>query len=100
MFNNIGGTIKGFAKFLTWVGIIASIIVGIKLVKNENAYGFLVIIGGILISWMSSWLLYAFGELVENSTIIAKHFGKAELNLNNKNNQIKNNIIYDEDEVH
>ncbi len=86
MFNNIGGTIKGFARFLTWVGIIASIIVGIELIKNDNNIGFLVIIVGILVSWMSSWILYAFGELVENSTIIAKHFGKPEQSSQDRNN--------------
>ncbi len=86
MFNNIGGTIKGFAKFLTWAGIIVSIIVGIVLIKNESDFGIWVILGGSLVSWMSSWILYAFGELVENSTIIAKHFGKTEQKLQDSNN--------------
>ncbi|MBQ2914119.1 MAG: zinc-ribbon domain-containing protein [Clostridia bacterium] len=74
MFDNIGGKIKGFASFLTWVGIIVSVIVGIIYISNDNVgIGILIIAIGSLSSWLSSWLLYGFGELIENSSIIAEN---------------------------
>ena len=61
MFENIGCTIKVMAKALWWVGTITIV--------------------GIIVFWPTSWLLYGFGELVENSAKIAKDMNNA-LRLN------------------
>lgn len=78
MFDNIGGKIKEFATFLTIAGIIASVISGIAIISNSYAIGygpiqgigiligFLVIILGSIISWVSSLVLYGFGQLVKS----------------------------------
>ena len=52
MFENIGRTIKVMAKVFWWVGTITIV--------------------GIMVFWPTSWLLYGFGELVENSAKTAK----------------------------
>ena len=82
MFNNIGGKIKGLAKVICWLGIILSVIIGIVLIigaTNRNGYyrytdtttiiyGIIVIVVGSLLSWIGSFVLYGFGELVDNSS--------------------------------
>ena len=73
MFNNIGSKIKAVAQVITWIGIISSIIGGIVIMAlQESPIGVLVIIGGSFISWLSSLTLYGFGQLIENTDIIAE----------------------------
>lgn len=72
MFDNIGKKLQILAETLCWLGIIASIIVAIVLWAQDSywhstaALGFGVLIGGCLVSWLSSLFLYAFGQLVED----------------------------------
>ncbi len=74
MFNNIGGKIKGLATVLTSAGIIASCIIGIIYILSGDGdnvlQGFLILAIGSLSSWLGSFLLYGFGQLVENSDIL------------------------------
>ena len=90
MFDNIGGKIKGLAKFFCWLGIIASVIGGIAIIvagAQMNSYyysysssvittailsGIAVMVFGSLISWIGSFLLYGFGQLVDNSDKLVK----------------------------
>ena len=72
MFENIGGKLKMVAQIVTWFGIIASVVVGIgMLYVMESPIGILVMIGGALVSWLSSLTLYGFGQLIENTDILA-----------------------------
>lgn len=64
MFDNIGGKIKGFAKVVAWLGIILSVIIGFLSIETG---GILIIIIGSVSSWVGSFVLYGFGQLVENS---------------------------------
>ena len=85
MFNNIGGKIKSLAKVVCWIGIIASIIGGIVLFMEDDDMFFICVLiagGGALISWVSSFVLYGFGQLVENSDILA---GRANNGSNGEN---------------
>ena len=79
MFNNIGQKIKAAAKFLCWVGIISSIVVGFTWMMlpwtvgtnnlvRETVCGILVMAIGPLVSWLWSIILYGFGQLIENTT--------------------------------
>jgi hypothetical protein len=99
MFNNIGGKIKGLAKFLCWLGIILSVIAGVVLIiaaSTKSSYSFdsygeritlstggsivagiLVIVFGSLFSWIGSFFMYGFGELVENSKKVADRVSKS-----------------------
>ncbi len=80
MFENIGSKIKGLAKFLAWVGIIASFIFGIRLCSQASnswyggswmiASGLGLMIGGSLLSWIGSFFLYGYGELIEKTANI------------------------------
>ncbi len=75
MFDNIGGKIKTLAEVVTWIGIIASVISGIAIMSigEEMIFvGLMVMIFGALISWVSSFVLYGFGQLVENSDKLVK----------------------------
>ena len=67
MFDEIGGKIKTVAKIGCWIGIIFSIIEGcISIYATEEAMpGIAWIIGGALASWIGSFLLVGFGELIE-----------------------------------
>ena len=94
MFDNMGGKIKTLAKVLVFLGILASVIGAIVLwaqagqvSSRTGSYyysaqsgesttlvitGFVVLVVGVLASWVSSFVLYGFGQLVENSDIIAQ----------------------------
>lgn len=73
MYDNIGGKIKGLAK---WVSIIVSIIMAISgivcmgLGEDFIPVGILLLILGPVICWISSWMLYGFGELIEKASNI------------------------------
>lgn len=81
MFDNIGGKIKALAKIVAWIGIILSVVLGIvamfsPVVYNGTAYkgilpGILIIIIGALGSWISSWVMYGFGQIIENTDKLA-----------------------------
>lgn len=76
MYNNIGGKIKGLAITFAIIEAVLSFIGGfVAMVIDEElvAVGFVVIVVGFLTAWISSWLLYGFGEIVENTGIIARN---------------------------
>lgn len=91
MYKNIGRKIKGFAKSICAIGIIASVIWGIFFIINvalstevlngNVAIGIvisiisavLIITFGSLISWLGSLCLYGFGELIEKTAEIAEN---------------------------
>lgn len=89
MFNydNIGDKIKSLAKFAFIVEAVASIVTGIVLLFTSEytelvLVGLLTIILGPILAWISSWLLYGIGQLIENSDIIA-----AEYNCKNEKHE-------------
>ena len=76
MFDNIGNKIKALSIALCFIGIFSSFVVGVYLISNtgnvatgvkeQNVInGLLIIILGALFSWISSFCLYGFGELIE-----------------------------------
>ena len=101
MWDNIGGKIKGLAKVFAWIGIICSIIGGIVLfvISSNMRYngglyfglGFVVIIIGSLISWISAWVMYGFGELIENTDIIAYN-SQQKVSSSNVNTSSQNTV--------
>ncbi len=87
MFNNIGGKIKKLSKIICWVGIVVSIFLAVCMFfAAADAYsyevgtciglGFAFLIGGTLMSWLSSLFAYGFGELIEKTTEIANNTKK------------------------
>lgn len=74
MYNNIGGKIKVLAKiaFIAMAAITA--IAGLGVIASDDdliGVGVLMMFAGPVVAWVSSWLLYGFGQLIENSDIIA-----------------------------
>lgn len=68
MYKNIGGKLKGLAKFVAVVGAVFGIIVAL------TGAGSGLVMAGILIiltSFIGSWPMYGFGELIEKVSFIA-----------------------------
>ena len=109
MFNNIGGKIKKLAVLFCILGILVSVIIAFSILPNKEIiemrislslspipediiYKFIfIIVVGSLTSWISSFFLYGFGQLIENSDI--------QVNLlkeicNNTSSKTDNNIDY------
>lgn len=90
MFNNIGRKIKVTAKVFCWIGIICSVVGGLVMVAGGfsqmrwgMAYVLPAVLGGIgiavlgsLLSWVGSFMMVGFGELVENTAEIAANTRK------------------------
>lgn len=74
MFTNIGGKIKTLAKVLCWIGIVASLIGCIVISIGSNSrnstvlIGLAVLIAGCIGSWVGSFFIYGFGELIQETT--------------------------------
>lgn len=83
MYNNIGKKIQGLAVITFIVEAIASFIGGIIIIAiaSDSYYvdeigiviGVMVMFVGPLIFWVLSFFLYGFGELIENSRIVAEN---------------------------
>jgi len=73
MFSNIGGKIKGLAKLFCWIGIVACVIVGGIMCGDEDtiAIGVTYILAGSVLSWIGSFVLYGFGELIATTMHIS-----------------------------
>lgn len=70
MYNNIGGKIKVLAKLGFIVEAIILVLAGIGLMVSTEEMlitGLIVMVVGPIISWVSSWLLYGFGELIDKA---------------------------------
>lgn len=74
MYDNISNKIKGLANAIFIIEAILSFVLGIILLSNEELlYGFLTLAIGPLIAWISSWVLYGFGELIEKVSAIEQN---------------------------
>ncbi len=68
MFTNIGKKIKTLAMVLAWAGIIGSVLGGIVLMEEaDEAVGLLTMLVGALMSWVGSFFMYGFGQLIDNT---------------------------------
>lgn len=81
MFDNIGGKIKVLAMVGCLIGTVASLILAGNILidgligeKSDGLWvGFVILIAGPLLSWIGSFTLYGFGQLVENSDILVEN---------------------------
>ena len=74
MYDNIGKKIKGLATATFIVEALASIIIGIVVAVIDNdlvLVSLLILLLGSFAAWVSSWLLYGFGELIDKTCDIA-----------------------------
>ena len=93
MFKNIGEKIKVLAVVITIIGCLASI-VGAIICWSEDSIliGFAVLIGGCLFSWLGSFLLYGMGELITQTTNIARGIQNMQVLSAYQNSETKGNI--------
>lgn len=78
MFDNVGKKIKSFVKFVFVMEcVLVAIFVVISLATVDDAKTNLITLVCaavfVLASWIGTFVLYGFGELVENSTICRKY---------------------------
>lgn len=76
MYDNVGAKIKGLSKIFFVFEVIVAIMVGFFLMSIAESFvflGWIVIIGGSVLAWLSHLLLYGFGELVEKTCVIAQN---------------------------
>ena len=76
MYDNIGEKIKGLAIAFFIVEAIAAVIAGIALMAIDEdliLFGALTLIVGPVVAWVSSWLLYGFGELIDKTCDIERN---------------------------
>ncbi len=64
-FDRVGRKIKSVTKGFFWFQVISYLIAGIICAFFTYGISLLVAIVAIVIVWISSWLLYGFGELVD-----------------------------------
>lgn len=78
MFNNIGEKIKKLAIVATVLGMIASLIAAIIIWAGNMGvlYGIFVLVVGVVFSWISSFVLYGFGEVIIKLNEIEKDIQK------------------------
>lgn len=112
MFENIGEKIKSLAKILCWAGIVASVLIAIKFFieaeegsyRTEDLYmtlGLIFLFIGPLISWINSFFIYGFGELIERTNEVAlntRSFRQA--NNNTKDTLLSENISNSSEDSH
>ena len=69
LYENIGSKIKNLAKWILIIETIGAIIMGLVLFFVDDSlilFGLLTLVCGPIVAYIGSWILYAFGELVED----------------------------------
>ena len=67
LYANIGKKLKSWAVSIFIVEAIGAIITGITMLVNDLGWGWLVLLVGPVAAWLSTLVLYAFGELVDKT---------------------------------
>ena len=79
MYDNIGGKIKGLATTIFIVQAVLTVIAGLGIMAAGDEMiliGLLVMVLGPFSAWISSWLLYGFGELIDTACAIEENTRK------------------------
>ena len=90
-------------KWIFIVEAIGAVITGLVLIGTDEhlvLYGFLTMILGPIVAWIGSWILYAFGELVEKTSNNENNTRQILEKLNEENtNRIKEEYKYEENPI-
>ena len=96
MYRDIGEKIKGLAIVIFFIEAIASVIGGFILwMDNEEWWCILIIIIGPFLAWVSSWLLYGFGEIIDKLCDIERNTrgGKSTIEIKRKADRIEKEAL-------
>lgn len=75
LYSNIGAKIKNWAKWICTAETVFAIIGGIILMAEEEVlYGLLCLLVGPIVAFVSTWILYAFGEITEDIGLLRKKY--------------------------
>ena len=75
MYKDIGRMIKTLAEIICWIGIIVCGILGIYTGR------LIITIVGALASWLSTFVLYGFGELIDQNTQAREELEEIKMSL-------------------
>ena len=91
LYANIGQKIKRWAMWSCVVEAFAAIVCGVGMMADDQLVpGLILVLLGPLAAWVSSWILYAFGELVEKTVTNEQNTSKIlKLMQENKDKQDK-----------
>lgn len=90
MYENIGSKLKNLAKWSFIVEAVGAVITGISLLTTDENYilsGTLTLVFGPIVAWVGSWILYAFGQLIEDVSEIRGKY------VNNSDDVVKSDGI-------
>ena len=76
MYDNIGKKIKIMAKVIFVIGLIISLIAGFIIIGISQQLvliSLLIFVVGPIFFWISTWLLYGFGELIDKTCDIERN---------------------------
>ena len=81
MYDNIGSKLKILAVVIGIIQAVGSFVVGVVILVDEGGVGLLVILLGPLFAWITTWALYALGQIaddvravkIQNATIIKNY---------------------------
>ena len=92
MFDEIYSKIKIISTVFFLLTALASLIFGLYYMFEFDDFwiGLLIIVGGVVSSWLISVFVYAFGELIERVTSIDYKLNNSSIN----NNPIDNGVVY------
>lgn len=88
MFENIGKKIKGLATFICIAGIFISVALGLVICNTNTLTGILVWIIGCLASWIGSFFMYGYGELIDKTTDMSENINRLCRNSKSDNERI------------
>lgn len=103
MFDNIGGKLKTLAVILFIIGVVASLVCAIAFGITVDRWGdadfnfwlfLLILVAGCIGSYIGVLMLYAFGQLVENSDIRTQLAIKADMESEHKKKENKETASY------
>ena len=96
MYDNIGNKIKILAKVTFVLCAISSLLAGIVLMATSEymvVAGLIIMVVGSLFSWIASWFMYGFGELIEKTSAIERNTrGGGNSSVCVKDNEEKQNV--------
>ena len=84
MFNNISGKLKVWAIITVIIGNISAIISGVSLISQGEGFGIIGIVimfAGILSSWLTAWILFGLGDLIDTTDAIYSKVNKNTYNI-------------------
>lgn len=77
MFEKVGKKIKAVVVLVFGLETLASLIFGFIIMSEGEKYsvliGLSIVIGGPIVAWISSWLLYGYGEIIDKLTDIERN---------------------------